>query len=84
MSLNECPVLGPDPVTIESETHFHLEGGTVLVQLILLLEVQHCLKWDTAPHHHVACAGTEPENTRSNLSNNLRGLLDAMIQIRGK
>ena len=80
MSLNECPVLGPDPVTIQSGTHFHLEDGTVLVQLILLLEVQHCLKWDTAPHHPVACAGTEPGNIRSNLSNNL----DAMIQIRGK
>ena len=53
MSLNECLVLGPDPVTIQSRTHFHLEGGTVLVQLILLLEVQHCLKWDTAPHHSV-------------------------------
>lgn len=47
MSLNEFLVLGPDPVTIQSGTHFHLEDGTVLVQLMLLLEVQHCLKWDT-------------------------------------
>ena len=84
MSLNEYLVFGPDPVTIQSGTHFHLEDGTVLVQLILLLEVQHCVKWDTAPHHPVACAGTEPRNTRSNLSNNLKGLFDAMIQIRGK
>ena len=84
MSLNECLVLGPDPVTIQSETHFHLEGGTVFVQLILLLKVRHCLKWDTAPHHPVTCAGTEPGNTRSNLSNNLKGLLDAVLKITGK
>ena len=44
-----------------------LEGGTVLVQLILLQEVQHCVQGIL--HHitvYVAYAGTEPGNTNLN------------------